>query len=126
MLKTIFKSLGIAIMLILMLATVVLSLMIYSMLFSGNLATVIISAVFIAYILLTSYLSSLLALWISFWSLPVWLARIFIAASLIVLVSILGLIAAAYNAGPSGIAFIFPHLIYAYAIFRFIKNPAGK
>ena len=124
MLKNIFKSLGIAITLIFMLATVVLSLMIYKMLFSGNLATVIISAVFIAYILLTSYLSSLLALWISFWSLPVWVARIFITASLVVLVSILGLIAVAYNAGPSGIAIILPHLIYGYALFRFMKNPS--
>ena len=62
MIKSFFKWIGIAIMVILMLATVILSLTIYKMLFSGNLATVIISAVFIAYVLFTSYLSSLFLL----------------------------------------------------------------
>ena len=120
--KIFFKSIGIAITVILMLATVILSLTIYKMLFSGNLATVIISAVFIAYVLLTSYVSSLLLLWISFWFLPRWLAGTLSIFSLIVLLSILGLIAVAYNAGPSGIVFVLPHLIYLISIYRMFRR----
>lgn len=120
--KNLFKSLGILITLILILATVVLSLMIYKMLFSGNLATVIISAVFIAYVLLTSYLSSLLLLWISFWILPRWLSGTLAILSLTVLIFILGLVAVAYNAGPSGIFFVLPHLIYLISVFRLFRR----
>lgn len=120
--KIFFKWLGIIITVVLMLATVILSLTIYKMLFSGNLATVLISAVFIAYVLFTSYFSSLLLLWISFWILPRWLSGTLAVFSLVVLISILGLIAAAYNAGPSGIAFVLPHFLYLISIYRMFRR----
>lgn len=120
--KIFFKWLGIVVTVVLMLATVILSLTIYKMLFSGNLATVLISAVFIAYVLFTSYLSSLFLLWISFWLLPRWLSGVLAVFSLVVLISILGLIAVAYNAGLSGIVFVLPHFLYLISIFRLGRN----